>query len=185
MYWGLYSRKIASMRVAFDISATIVSASISRQRSCNSRRMSCNGVSAWSIRINLYGLKDATWRIISLPIEPRLPSKWEAILWISTSIGSRCKRSSICISFSWVLLSDCPPHSLRGGAVSNFTLLESSVSIMSDFFSFSILTGETMMVCTSRSFMFSISSSSFGNTLAPIITLPINSGSSAIKPRRR
>ena len=183
---------MASIRVAFEISATIVSASMSRQRSCNSRRMSCNGVSAWSIRINLYGLKEATCRIISLPIEPaapviitRLPSRWEAILWMSTSIGSRCKRSSICISFNWVLFSACPPHSLKGGAVSNFTLLESRVSIISDFFSFSILAGETMIVCTSRSFMFSINASSFGKTFAPIITLPISSGSSAMKPRRR
>ena len=45
--------------------------------------------------------------------------------------------------------------------------------------------GETMMVCTSRSFMFSINASSFGKTFAPIITLPISSGSSAMKPRRR
>ena len=66
--------------------------------------------------------------MISLPMEPaapviitRFPSRWEAILRMSTSMGSRGNRSSICISFSWVWSKVCPFHSLKGGAVSNFT----------------------------------------------------------------
>ena len=172
MYCGWYSLKISSIRVALEISAIIVSASMSRQRSCNSRRISCNGV--------------------SLPIEPaapviitRFPSRWEATLWISISIGSRCRRSSIWISFNWVRFKVCPLHSLKGGAVISLMLCARRRSAISDFFSSSILAGEIIIVCTSRSFNTSIRDSSFGNTFTPIITLLISSGSSAMKPRRR
>ena len=65
---------------------------------------------------------------------------------------------------------------VKYGAVISLMLCARRRSAISDFFSSSILAGEIMIVCTSRSFNTSIRDSSFGNTFTPIITLLISSG---------